>query len=81
MHACPPLLVEHTAVFLWALSQQGCLPFAALHCWALGRQLLSQLSVSMGSLCLATCRLGLVRLSFYSQTTCLCPASCLEPFP
>lgn len=75
MPAYPPLLVEHTAVFLWALSLAG-LP--SRHSPVL---LGGQLSVSIGSLCLAACRLALVRLSFYSQSTCLCPAPCLEQFP
>lgn len=80
MHACSPLLVEQTAVFLGALSLAE-LPSCCSPALLGTRPTASGSPVYIGSLCLAACGLGLVRLSHYSQSTCLCPALCLEQFP
>lgn len=77
-----PLILWSTLQCSWGLCPcWGCFPVTTQRCWALGPQVLGHLSVSIGSLCLATCGLGLARLSLYSQSTCRCPDLCLEQFP
>ena len=58
---CTPALLSWWSTlqcFCGLCPWQGCLPFAALHCWTLGQQLLGQPSVFISSLCLAACSWG-----------------------